>query len=545
MSKRACGNMRLIKVKDLLVSFSNLKMNLRFILGLKGYYDNKFSFDDAHRIIVGRVAQREENFLKMLKVSIFGFPKSPYLPLLKLKKYEYGDVENLISRNGLEETLNVLCDDGVYLTIEEFKGWKPVIRNGREVRVDERDFNNPFSISCFERRSGGTRGESTRVLAGFDFLSQTAVHRGIVFDIRKISSFPQIIIWPAFPYGVGMKLLLHLSKFKIYPHMWISLVDDRHYTLSSKSKISMTYILLGRLFGEKFPKPIHCTLKNISFIVEHIRSFLDKYGKCCVLTSVSTALRLCQTAKEKGIRFEGLIFYGGGEPFTKMKMQQIQSAGASFIINYAFAEAGFVGSLCTNSTGTDDIHLCKDKLALITYNRKVFDYSVNAFLFTSLLPSAPKILLNVESGDCGIVEERNCSCPYFELGYDIHMNEIRSFEKLTSEGMTFYGRDLLSIIEEILPSLFGGSSLDYQLVEEECESGITRLVIFVSPDIGELDENNLVEVMIEQLKRQGSTQQVMADLWCQANTITVRRDHPILTEENKLYPLYALRKAGK
>ena len=56
---------------------------------------------------------------------------------------------------------------------------------------------------------------------------------------------------------------------------------------------------------------------------------------------------------------------------------------------------------------SDDLHLFSDCDALIQRSREVTDsgLSVGAFLFTSLLPPAPKILLNVESGDYGTVCE--------------------------------------------------------------------------------------------------------------------------------------------
>ena len=51
---------------------------------------------------------------------------------------------------------------------------------------------------------------------------------------------------------------------------------------------------------------------------------------------------------------------------------------------------------------------------------------------------------------------------------------IRSYEKLTGEGVTFMGSELLTLLEKILPGKFGGSVSDYQLVEEEA-GGATRV----------------------------------------------------------------------
>ena len=106
--------------------------------------------------------------------------------------------------------------------------------------------------------------------------------------------------------------------------------------------------------------------------------------------------------------------------------------------------------------------------------------SVDAFLFTSFSPATPKILLNVESGDYGVIETRSCGCKFEELGFTDHIHNIRGFDKLSSAGMTFVGTDLVRIIEEVLPAKFGGASTDYQMVEEEDKKGHTRMSIVES-----------------------------------------------------------------
>ena len=78
-------------------------------------------------------------------------------------------------------------------------------------------------------------------------------------------------------------------------------------------------------------------------------------------------------------------------------------------------------------------------------------------------------MLNVESDDYGVLERRHCGCPLDAAGLDLHMHTIRSWEKLTSEGMTLGGADLIRLVEEILPARFGGAPTDWQLVEEEEE----------------------------------------------------------------------------
>ena len=48
-----------------------------------------------------------------------------------------------------------------------------------------------------------------------------------------------------------------------------------------------------------------------------------------------------------------------------------------------------------------------------------------------------------------------------------HLHTIRSFEKLTAGGMTFVDTDVVRVLEEVLPRRFGGGPIDYQLIEDE------------------------------------------------------------------------------
>jgi len=75
----------------------------------------------------------------------------------------------------------------------------------------------------------------------------------------------------------------------------------------------------------------------------------------------------------------------------------------------------------------------KDSLALIQYPRQVTgpEIKVQAFNFTALLPSAPKLLLNVESDDFGVIEMRSCGCPFKNYGLTEHVRDLCSFGKLT------------------------------------------------------------------------------------------------------------------
>src|SRR5205807_4758869 len=141
------------------------------------------------------------------------------------------------------------------------------------------------------------------------------------------------------------------------------------------------------------------------------------------------------------------------------------------------------------------LHFCSHALALITFPREVgrTGGSVETFHLTSLQSTSPKVLLNVETDDYGVFEQRSCGCGLEELGFTEHIRDVFSFSKLTGEGVTLVGSDAVRILEEVLPSRFGGTPLDYQLQEEEDADGLTRLTLVVSPRVHIDDESVVIQ----------------------------------------------------
>jgi hypothetical protein len=86
------------------------------------------SVAEAMAIVQERLSRREANFLAALDRGILGNPRSPYRALLDHAGLTTNDVRELLSREGLEGTLLELRRAGVYVSFEEFKGTKPIVR---------------------------------------------------------------------------------------------------------------------------------------------------------------------------------------------------------------------------------------------------------------------------------------------------------------------------------------------------------------------------------------------------------------------------------
>jgi len=520
---------------------SRIRKNSRLLFGLKDYLKNTISLEESKEIIGSRMEKREELFLDILKKGIYENTNSPYLKLLKLAKIEFSDVKSMVVRAGIEETLRNLSGEGVYLTHQEFKCMKEVVRKGKELRLHEEDFNNPYLSTYYEVESGATRSAGTRTMIDLDFLQSIATYDSIAFNVADTMKYPLAVWAPVLPSNLGISCLFRFAKIGKVPDRWFSQIEKGSIGVSLVSGFGTDYIVhLGRFFGVNFPKPEYINLKGSYKVADWAAQMVKEFSNCSIYTYVSSAIRVSKAAKERGLEISGTRFFVGAEPITSSKRREIESVGACCIPKYGFTEGGTVGYGCFNPSSPDDTHLFKDSIAAIQHRRRVefSDTEVDAFLFTSLLPSAPKILLNVESDDYGILEERDCNCEFQKLGFTEHLHNIRSFGKLTGEGMSFVGSDLIRIFEEILPHEFGGSSIDYQLLEEESTNGLTRLSILVSPQIGKVNEKDLVERFLTEIGKE--KQGVCAEIWSQGNTIQVRRAHPIPTKRGKIFPFYIM-----
>jgi hypothetical protein len=266
-------------------------------------------------------------------------------------------------------------------------------------------------------------------------------------------------------------------------------------------------------------------------------------GPICLAARGSSAVRIAEIVREMGGSLEGACFILAGEPCTSTKRTVIEASGARVLVRYSVMEAGSVGYGCVDPQAADDLHLLSDCYALVPRRRVVGEpsVSVDAFLLTSLLDSGPKVLLNVENGDYGLIERRACDCQLGALGLQDHISEIRSFEKLTGEGMTFVKSQLLRVLEEALPKRFGGSSADYQVLEEADGNGVIGLYLLASPRLGPLDEVQLKQSFLAELGRGSVLEAYMASVWERSGTIQIKRQEPVATRAGKVFPFQLLK----
>ncbi len=506
------------------------------IVGSMAHLVNRPLTPEKVRVLVRtQMETREERFLAFAARYVYGYPRSPYLPLLRLAGCEHGDMAAMVRQKGLEATLETLRDAGVYFSFDEFRGRIEVSRGGRTFRVSEEDFDNPFVKAGISERSGGTRSQGVPISMGLRFVEEnTAPALHLAIAALNAATVPVVIWVDALAAAGPLLALLHAGH---PPVRWFSLHDPREPSVRARLRLLPTIAaILAWPRGVQVPRPEFTPVSAWESVLESLIALRDRYRGCAIWTTPSTAVRLASGARTQGETLDGVHFLCLGEPLTPGKAAEIRASGAHVGSLYGFTGAGAVGVPCGDPHAPDDMHFLACGMALIRHRRTIPEVGdLDAYMFTSLTATPPKILLNVEMDDFGEMTTRRCGCPLDELGLRVHLSNVRSFTKLTGEGSTILGTDCVQILEDVLPREFGGRSIDYQLLEAEDDERLTRLFLLVSPEVGPVDEQRVGDRFVEELRRR--TSQGLR-LWRQAETIRVVRREPVATPRGKILPFH-------
>lgn len=516
-----------------------LRSYLRFAAGLPNHFRRRFRLDEVRETMKSRLADRSEQFLRLVELGVFGYPASPYLPLLRAAGCRFEDLCETVRRHGLEATLLQLRDAGVHVTFDEFKGRASEMREGLRSPLRDQDFDNPHLSRYYTGTTGGSSGAGTRVSMELDHYAAQATHEFLATHSHGLLDTPTAAWLSVMPSPACLGVMLRRAPFGKPLSKWFSQVCPAEAGATVKDRVAtQTILAASRLFGTPFPKPEYVRLGDAVVIARWLREAADEHGGSALVTHVSCAARVAAAAIETGIDLEGAVMWAGSEPPTPAKVRLIRDSGARWIPGYWMIEAGFLAAGCGDPMDDTDVHLFTDAFALVTRPQSVAgsDSAVNAFFLTTLLPTAPKLMINVEIDDFGIVEQRRCSCCLGELGLATHLRQIHGLRKLTGEGMTLIGGTALHVLEETLPERCGGTSLDYQLLEEEDDSGLTRLVLVASLRVDASDEQ-IRRVFLSALDSSGPGATLARAFWDQADSLHIRRQEPTPTGQGKLSPL--------
>jgi hypothetical protein len=526
------------------VSPAELALGARLLVSLPGFLRRQISPAQARAIVARRLAQRAPDFLAFVRRAIYQHPGSPYRQLLAFAGCEYGDLERLVRAEGVEGALGILFRQGVYLTVDEFKGRRPTVRGSARFTVGPARLRNPHTAVLIPNTTSGSRGQGTPAPLDLAYIRERAVDHCLALDTRGGRGWVHAI-WTA-PGGAAIARILEYSTIGAPLVRWFSPVDPAAPGLHLRYRWMGRILRLGgALAGVPQPRPVHVPLDAPLPIARWLSGVLRGGRIPYLRTQVSPAVRLCQAALAQGVELRGTQLLVGAEPLTPARLAAIRQVGAEALPRYATMECGSLGNGCLAPETADDVHLLDDLHALIQPgdDGATVGLPPRALLVSSLQPAAPLVLLNVSLGDQAELVRRACGCPLEQVGWTRHLHTIRSFEKVTAGGMTFLDTDVIRVLEEILPRRFGGGPTQYQLVEDEAADGRPRVRLLVHPAVGPLDADAVADAFLTGIGGGTEGERLMELQWRQAGVLQVERRPPYTSGAGKILHVHLARQA--
>lgn len=515
---------------------------LSFFGRLPLYLLRRLAEQEPSRLVRTRNEERSEAFLDRVREDVFAHPGGVFAALTKHAGCEYGDVQRAVQKDGLEATLTTLFRAGVYLTVDEFKGRQPVRRGSSlELEAGPERTRSPRAGIHLRGSSGGSRSSGTPVLFDLDFVRACAVNCYLNLLVRGGRDWIKAD-WESPGAGARFRLIKY-SAFGLQPQAWFTQMrlDDPLLpdTVRWNTRVMRA---AGWIVGRPFPGPVHAPLSAAEPVAAWLEATRRRGLTPVVHTFPSSAVRACLAAARQGYDIAGSKFIVGGEPVTRFGRATIESTGSEAIPRYGSMEAGAVGYGCLNGSEADDVHLIENMHAIIQAgpDGPGRGLSAQGLLLTALHPRSPFLMINTSMGDEAVIDERDCGCPLQKVGWRRHLHDVRSFEKLTTLGVTFLGSDLIPILEQVLPAAFGGAPTDFQLVEGESPDGQPFLEIRVHPQVGPLDPTLVMDVFCSAISRNSSTWAERLRLWRDAGTLRVSRQEPKASKAGKILHIHRL-----
>jgi hypothetical protein len=495
-----------------------------------------------------RLGRREALFLDKVRVEVFGrgSAASPYRALFQRAGCAYGDLERLVSEGGVEAALGVLLRQGIYLSVDEFKGRKPIERGSFSLPVAPREFQNPRTVSHIPVASGGSRSQGTSVVIDLRFVRGCASECVLYLEAWGGLNWAKAV-WEVPGAGARFRLAKY-AALATRPSAWFSQVDPNASDLHPVYRWNTRAMRWSSVAaGRPLPLPVHAPLTDPSPVLDWIARMLEAGQVPHLFTFPSSAVALCRAAQATGRSIAGARFTIGGEPITEARLEAIRREGAQALPRYGTIECGAIGYGCMASTHADEVHLLHDQHALILAGEGgagLPGIRPDSVLVTALHPFSPFTFINVSLGDSATVVgegQESCGCALERRGWRTRLRSIRSYEKLTGAGMTFLTDDVIRVLDEVLPAKFGGAPTDYQVCEEEAPDGRANTILIVHPGLGPLDHRSLIDTFLGALVEGSVANQVMGRMWKESQILRVERRMPSATRSGKVLHFHVSR----
>jgi hypothetical protein len=504
-------------------------------VGLPGYLRQQVDVETARREVAGRLAARPSLLLAAIQRQ--AARPGPYARLLRHAGLTFGDAERLIAQEGVEGALRAIAQAGVYLSLDELRGRRDVVRGSLRFRCSLRDLR-PGRRAGLVLQSSGTRGHGTEAGVGLASVREQVANLRLALAARGDTGWSRAL-W-AVPGSVALVVLLYFAALGPDSPRWFTPIDPATPGLHPRYRWSARLLTVaGRLLGRSLPAPVSVSLQHPRAVLDWALGVRQQGATPLVWTFCSPAVRLARAAESAGLALRGVEIMVGGEPYTAARRDTIRASGATVFPQYASMEAGFLAFGCLQPEAVDDMHLMSDLHAVIPTAGGDGPTGLlpGTLLVTALSPRPRFGLLNAALGDAAALSARACGCPLERVGWATHLAEVRALQKVTVGGLTLLDADLLRVLEQDLPARFGGGPTDYQLVETEAADGQAVLRLLVDPRLPRVDERALVEQFYALIGPGSGVERLVALQWRQGDWLRVERRTPLSTPAGKVVHL--------
>ena len=169
-----------------------------------------------------QLEQREKRWLETLARAVFARRDHPYHQMFRSAGCSYEDLVEAVGREGLEPTLARLRGEGVYLTHDEFKGKKSIVRSGRHIRSGANSFANPLAEGWLETTSGGSRSKGTKTRTSTAHRIHCEAYYALNIREFGLQEYAQIQVKPILPAGAGIGCCVSYTRLGCRVERWFA-----------------------------------------------------------------------------------------------------------------------------------------------------------------------------------------------------------------------------------------------------------------------------------------------------------------------------------
>ncbi len=485
---------------------------------------------DPERTIRRLLENREENFLSLAR-NVLGNPEHPYAQLFSVTGCSYADLEAAVRSGGVEAALQALLREGVYVSHDEFRGREEIVRGGKHIRSNAASWLNQRGKGGIAYSSSGTSGRPVATQGGSAQMAHTEAQSLLTVRELELANRAMVNVGPILP-GFGVVALLVAARLNLGFERWFAIGGRSRRNVHYRA-VTRCLVAQMRWLGARAPYPIYLDQNDFLPVAQYLARRQAEGARTAVVGYVSSLTRVAAEAADHGLDLAGCRAILVGEALTDAKRGTMESAGIEPYATYGVSEFGSIGLPCRSMHSRNCVHVLREAVALTTRRHEQAGAAcgVDSICATALLPFGPRVFINVEIGDTGVIERCTCDCSLRRLGLDVQIRDMAAIGKVTAQGMTIAAGDLVNVLEEVLPARFGGRPGDYQLIETEGGSQ-TEMVLRIRPGVASAPPEDVLKAFLAETGRlYGGSLSVRS--WSHSNGIRAELAEPVLAGTGK------------